>query len=121
MALNYGNSVRQLLWEITSDAVPSDNSISNCIHLSSYGESNNDKREVFVAQTNANGKWGALTATFPNKDKTKCPNNIPRDFLKILLEMFESDNVNTNTMTFNNFTKAGIKLDANILRKWLNV
>ena len=121
MALNYGNSIRQLLWEITSDAVPSDNSISNCIHLSSYGEGNNDKREVFVAQTDANGKWGALTATFPNKDKTKCPNNIPRDFLKILLEMFESDNVNTNTMTFNNFTKAGIKLDANILRKWLNV
>lgn len=121
IALNYGNHIRQLLWEVSKDAVPSDNTISNCIHLASYGAENNDKQEVFVAQTNAKGKWGAVVATFPNNDKNRCPNNIPRDFLKTLLDMFESDNVNTNKMTFNNFTKAGIKLNADILRKWLNV
>jgi hypothetical protein len=111
IALEYTNNIRQLIWEVKEGACLSNNSISNCIHLASYGHGNkNDKCQIFVG---AGPGCGAIIADNGN-DTSKAPRNIPPMFIKTLYRMALAGK-DLNKIMFSNFK---VKLTKEILAKW---
>ena len=91
IATNYYNYIRQLIWEInTLDA--SQNIISNCIHLSSYGNypTRNDTCQIFVSSSKTDPKFSG---------KTLGSKILPSAFLKIK----ENLQTMTDSIRFTNF------------------
>ena len=115
IATEYTNCIRQLIWEV-NDATPAcQNSISNCIHLASYGQGlaneggKNDKCEIFVAKT-INGKWGSVPA--------KLPTDIPYSFIETLYNISENDD-KYKKIKLNNFNALGHKPTKEELKEWI--
>ena len=96
IASNYSNCIRQLIWECANGKSSTLNEISNCIHLASYGnENDNDKHEIFVG-------------THPNFTSVNI-NEIPSCFVDIIR------NINNNKekgslLMCNNFNEINNKI-----------
>jgi hypothetical protein len=121
IATSFTNNIRQLIWEVADKHSTTENCISQCVHVSSYGprgENGTDKTEIFVAIESASG-WGAVIAD-NKKDITKAPKNLPPMFIKVLYEMSKLGKL-TNDITLNNFKKIGVetsKLTTDLLKSW---
>jgi hypothetical protein len=120
IATQFTNNIRQLIWEIKKGYSTSENCISNCVHLASYGakgEDGNDKCEVFVS-IQVGDDWPAILAN-NNKDISKAPTNLPPMFIKTLYDMAKLGKLSGVSLT--NFTKVGIsmsKLTEELLKSW---
>jgi hypothetical protein len=124
LALEYTNNIRQLLWEVKEGFSTSDNCISNCIHLSTYGGSGktedgkgslNDKHEIGVQiYDKSSKKWTYLTAN-NRKDKSKAPTNLPPMFIKTLHRLYLANKA--DKLYVPNFNYA---LTGEMLEKWCN-
>lgn len=112
IATEFTNCIRQLIWEVSNNTPSSQDSISNCIHLASYGQDENDKRQIFVGKS-TNGKWKAVKVEYTNG----IPNNLPPSFIKILYKLSE-DNTKYNSIYLNNFDNN--KPTREQLEKWVN-
>lgn len=121
IATSFTNNIRQLIWEVADKHSTTENCISQCVHVSSYGpkgENGTDKTEIFVAIEGVKG-WGAVIAD-NKKDITKAPKNLPPMFIKVLYEMSKLGKL-TNDITLNNFQKIGVetsKLTTDLLKSW---
>lgn len=121
IATTFTNNIRQLIWEVANGHSTTEDRISQCVHVSSYGprgENGTDKTEIFVAVENASG-WGAVIAD-NKKDLKKAPTNLPPMFIKTLYEMSKIGKL-TNEVTINNFAKIGVKtsqLTTELLKSW---
>ena len=113
IALEFTNNIRQLIWEVQSGACATNNYISNCIHLSSYGHGPkcNDRTEIFVALGDSFKSIEADNL----KDLSKAPTNLPPMFIKTLYRLALSGK-DLKEITFNNFK--GKKLTTDLLKKW---
>jgi hypothetical protein len=113
IALEFTDNIRQLIWEVKENACPSNNFVSNCIHLSSYGhgEDFNGKPEIYVGQGSS---WHSIKADNIN-NPNNAPTNLPPMFIKILYRMTMAGK-DLNKVKLNNFT--GIPVTKELLRKW---
>jgi hypothetical protein len=121
IATTFTNNIRQLIWEVADGHSTTENCISQCVHVSSYGprgENGTDKTEIFVAVESASG-WGSVIAD-NKRDITKAPKNLPPMFIKTLYEMSRIGKL-TNDITINNFSKIGVstsQLTIELLKSW---
>ena len=89
IAVEYTDSIRQLIWEHKTGVSTQQDSISNTIHIASYGSkdennnNSNDKCEIFVAQVISNTKTKTVRADNLN-NMEKAPTNLPPTFISIL-------------------------------------
>ena len=119
IATRFTENIRQLIWETKTGSSTSENNISNCVHLASYGErgvNGSDKTEIFVAS--GADKWKAVVADNAG-DISKAPSNLPPMFIRTLYDMSKSGKL--DKVTLNNFTKANIdtnKLTTTLLGQW---
>jgi hypothetical protein len=90
IAMNYHSLIRQLIWEVKSGSRTDDNSISNVIHLSSYGPIAPSRANFFVASVN-NGE----TKTVRGKDK------LPSAFLDICQNVKQKSDGKICSSSFN--------------------
>ena len=100
-----------LIWEVKKDNPSSQDCISNCIHLASYGDkTKNDKTDIFVA---SGPKWGAIEANNSN-NPSELPTNLPPMFIKTLYNLSLSSKYNNVNLL--NFKKQ--KPTKEDLEKW---
>lgn len=122
VALNFTDSIRQLIWEVKKDTPTNDESISNCIHLSSYGprgEGGTDTTEIFVSS--GADPWKSVVAN-NGKNIDKAPTNLPRMFIYTLYQLAKAGKL-TDDIKLYNFSKANIPnsaLTATRLANWYN-
>ena len=118
IATQYTENIRQLIWEITERQAHSVNSISNCVHLASYGERGehgNDKTEIYVGI----GPNAISIVANNASDISKAPTNLPPMFIKVLYDMATLDKLSGVTLL--NFENAGInssRITKSILQSW---
>lgn len=120
IATQFTNNIRQLVWEIRKGYSTSEDCISNCVHLASYGakgKDGNDKCEVFVS-TQVGDDWPAILAN-NKKDISKAPTNLPPMFIKTLYDMAKLGKLSGVSLI--NFTNAGLskgKITEELLKSW---
>ena len=117
IATEYTRNIRQLIWEVSKNNSSAQDSISNCIHLSSYGdeESNNYTAEIFVA---TGDKWESVKSDNLNNYK-KAPRNLPPMFIRTLYDLSKMDWY--KNVKLNNFiSSSGVnrKPETSDLEKW---
>jgi hypothetical protein len=111
IATEFTDNIRQLIWEVKEDNPSSQDCISNCIHLASYGDkTKNDKTDIFVA---SGPKWGSIEANNSN-NPSKLPTNLPPMFIKTLYNLSLSSKYNNVNLL--NFKKQ--KPTKEDLEKW---
>ena len=89
----YSDYIRQLIWEVKANNPICNDSISNCIHLSSYGkigENGTDKTNIYVAQA-------------PTFSAYKNPSGLPPGFLSSIYTMAINDPKKLKTVELYNF------------------
>jgi hypothetical protein len=78
--------IRQLIWEVKPGYASSQDTVSQCVHLASYGDdTKNDKCDIFVAQE-VGDKWSAIKIS-NIKDFSNIQNNLPISFIKTLYDI----------------------------------
>jgi len=102
IATEFTNNIRQLIWEVSRGRGTSEDCISNCVHLSSYGprgKNGTDKTEIFVAS--GSEPWKSVKAD-NTKNPIKAPTNLPPMFIKTLYDMSKSNKL--DGIKLNNFS-----------------
>ena len=114
IAVEFIDNIKQLIWEHKTGVSTQQDSVSNCIHIASYGK--HKKHDIFVAE---GPNFNSVKAN-NSKDMTKAPTNLPPTFIRIL-QRLSCDPAKYDTVNLNNFTKKPTHKDLTRWCKELNV
>ena len=106
----YSTYIYQLIWEVASGFSVSNNAISNCIHIGSYGKRSEVGNNTYVFVACADNNFNSYRGD---------AKNLPKNFISILDKLLTNNESEFNSIYFNNFANEGSKPSSKTIKSLL--